>query len=183
MDSFAGKIEVGEIAARNLLGEQGGRVMAALIAGGLISSISAMTWAGPRVAQAVGEDFPALRLFARTSAGGVPRAAIGVQTFLVLLMLATSTFETVLVYAQFSILASSFLTVLGVMVLRWRRPSLPRPFRCFGYPLTPIVFLALNLFAMVYSALDRPEQALAGLATLLLGIGLYFLARGGSMRA
>lgn len=182
MDSFRGKIEVGEIAARNLLGEQGGRVMAALIAGGLISSISAMTWAGPRVAQAVGQDFRALRLFAWTSPGGVPRVAIGVQTLLVLLLLATSTFEAVLVYAQFSILACSFLTVLGVPVLRWRRPALPRPFRCFGYPLTPIVFLALNLFAMVYSAFDRPEQALAGLATLLLGIGLYFLARGGRIR-
>jgi basic amino acid/polyamine antiporter, APA family len=182
MDSFAGKIEVGEIAARSLLGEQGGRVMAALIAGGLISSISAMTWAGPRVAQAVGQDFPTLRLFARTSPGGVPRVAIGVQTLLVLLMLATSTFEAVLIYAQFSILACSFLTVLGVLVLRWRRPDLPRPFRCFGYPLTPIVFLALNLFAMVYSAFDRPEQALAGLATLLLGIGLYFLARGRRIR-
>jgi APA family basic amino acid/polyamine antiporter len=104
--------------------------------------------------------------------------AIGVQTILVLVMLATSTFEAVLVYAQFSILACSFLTVLGVIVLRWRRPSLPRPFRCFGYPLTPIVFLALNLFAMVYTALYRPEQAFAGLATLLLGIGLYFVARG-----
>ena len=182
MDAFAGKIEVGEIAARNLLGEQGGRVMAALIAGGLISSISAMTWAGPRVAQAVGQDFPALRLFARPPPGGVPRVAIGVQTLLVLLLLATSTFETVLVYAQFSILACSFLTVLGVLVLRWRQPALPRPFRCFGYPLTPIVFLALNLFAMVYSAIDRPEQALAGLVTLLLGIGLYFLARGGRIR-
>jgi APA family basic amino acid/polyamine antiporter len=182
MDTFAGKIEVGEIAARNLLGEQGGRVMAALIAGALISSISAMTWAGPRVAQAVGQDFPALRLFAQTSPGGVPRVAIGVQTLLVLLMLATSTFEAVLIYAQFSILACSFLTVLGVLVLRRRQPGLPRPFRCLGYPLTPIVFLALNLFAMVYSALDRPEQALAGLVTLLLGIGLYFLARGGRIR-
>ena len=182
MDAFAGKIEVGEIAARNLLGDQGGRVMAALIAGGLISSISAMTWAGPRVAQAVGQDFPALRFFARTSSGGVPRVAIGVQTLLVLLMLATATFETVLVYAQFSILACSFLTVLGVLVLRRSQPALPRPFRCLGYPLTPIVFLALNLFAMVYSALDRPEQALAGLVTLLIGIGLYFLARGGRMR-
>ena len=182
MDAFAGKIEVGEIAARNLLGEQGGRVMAALIAGALISSISAMTWAGPRVAQAVGQDFSALRLFARTSPGGVPRVAIGVQTLLVLLMLATSTFEAVLIYAQFSILACSFLTVLGVLVLRRRQPALPRPFRCFGYPLTPIVFLALNLFAMVYSALDRPEQALAGLMTLLLGIGLYFLARLARMR-
>ena len=49
MSGFAGKIEVGEIAARNLLGEQGGRIMSALIAGGLISSVSAMTWAGSRV--------------------------------------------------------------------------------------------------------------------------------------
>ena len=181
--AFAGKIEVGEIAARNLLGEQGGRLMAALISGGLISSVSAMTWAGPRVAQAVGRDFPALRFFARTSPGGVPRVAIAVQTLLVLIMLATATFEAVLLYAQFSILACSLLTVLGVLVLRWRQPDLPRPFRCFGYPLTPIVFLALNLFAMVYTALDRPEQALAGLATLRLGIALYFVARGARMRA
>ena len=182
-NAFAGKIAVGEIAARNLLGEQGGRVMAALISGGLISSVSAMTWAGPRVAQAVGRDFPALRFFARTSPGGVPRVAIAVQTLLVLIMLATATFEAVLLYAQFSILACSLLTVLGVLVLRWRQPDLPRPFRCFGYPLTPIVFLALNLFAMVYTALERPQQALAGLATLLLGIALYFVARSARMRA
>ena len=182
-NAFAGKIAVGEIAARNLLGEQGGRVMAALISGGLISSVSAMTWAGPRVAQAVGRDFPALQFFARTSPGGVPRVAIAVQTLLVLIMLATATFEAVLLYAQFSILACSLLTVLGVLVLRWRQPDLPRPFRCFGYPLTPIVFLALNLFAMVYTALERPQQALAGLATLLLGIALYFVARSARMRA
>ena len=69
MGEFAGKIEVGEIAARNLLGEQGGRIMAALIGGGLISAISAMTWAGPRVAQTVGRDFSALRILARTSSG------------------------------------------------------------------------------------------------------------------
>jgi APA family basic amino acid/polyamine antiporter len=183
MNEFSGKIEVGEIAARHLLGEEGGRIMAGLIGGGLISAISAMTWAGPRVAQAVGQDFPPLRIFARTSPGGVPRVAIGVQTVLVLLLLATSTFEAVLLYAQFSLLACSFLTVLGVMILRWRRPALPRPFRCFGYPLTPLVFLALNLFAMVYTAFDRPEQALAGLATLLLGIGLYFVARGRTIAA
>ena len=151
--------------------------MAALIGGGLISAISAMTWAGPRVAQTVGQDFSALRILAWTSPGGIPRVGMAVQTLLVLLMLVTSTFEAVLLYAQFSILACSFLTVLGVIILRKRQPTLSRPFRCFGYPVTPAVFLALNLFAMIYTALDRPEQALAGLATLLLGIGLYFLAR------
>ena len=177
MGEFAGKIEVGEIAARNLLGAEGGRIMSALIGGGLISAISAMTWAGPRVAQTVGQDFSTLRILARTSPGGVPRVAMGVQTLLVLLMVLTSTFEAVLLYAQFSILACSFLTVLGVIILRKRQPALARPFRCFGYPVTPVLFLALNLFAMTYTTLYRPAQAFAGFATLLVGIGLYFLAR------
>lgn len=181
MADFAGKIEVGEVAAQNLLGEVGGRVMAGLISVGLISAISAMTWAGPRVAQTIGSDFAALRVLARTSAGGVPRRALTVQTGLVLLMLVTATFETILVYAQIAILTCSFLAVLGVMVLRWRRPGLVRPFRCPGYPVTPVVFLALNLLALVYTAVDKPVSAGAGLATLVVGIGLYFLARRGSM--
>ena len=77
-------------------------------------------------------------------------------------------------YAQFSILACSFLTVLGVIVLRWRQPNLARPFRCWGYPATPGVFLALNLFAMVYGAIDRPEQALAGWRHCSLELGCIF---------
>lgn len=174
---YAGKIEVGDVAATHLLGEAGGRVMAGLIGGGLVSAISAMTWAGPRVGQMVGQDFPVLGFLARTSPGGVPRVAIALQTSLVLGLLLTTTFETVLVYAQVSILTCSFLTVLGVFVLRWRRPELPRPFRCVGYPVTPAIFLALNLFAMVYTAQAKPVHALAGLATLAAGLGLYFLAR------
>lgn len=183
MGAFAGQLEVGEIAARNLLGETGGRVMSGLIGFGLISAISAMTWAGPRVAQAVGQDFSALGFLAQTSAGGVPRRAIALQTAIVLLLLATSTFEAILVYALFAILACSFLTVLGVIVLRIRRPDLARPFRCWGYPLTPLIFLALNLFAMAYTAKEKPAHALAGCATLAVGIGLYFLARKRSMAA
>jgi len=96
-------------------------------------------------------------------------------------MLGTSTFETILVYAQVAILACSFLAVLGVIVLRWRRPELARPFRCPGYPVTPLVFLALNLLALGYTAAVKPVSAAAGLTTLLVGMGLYFFARRGSM--
>jgi len=182
MGGFVGKIEVGEIAARNLIGDLGGRVMSGLISAGLISAISAMTWAGPRVAQTIGRDFPVLRFLAHTSEGGVPRVALSLQTLLVLLMLGTSTFEVILVYAQIAILTCSFLTVLGVIVLRWRRPSLERPFRCWGYPATPMIFLALNLFALIYTALAKPFHTVAGLTTLLVGIGLYFLARTGTIK-
>lgn len=181
MQEFSGKMEVGEIAARNLLGEEGGRVMAGLISAGLISAISAMTWAGSRVAQMVGRDFYALRFLSRTSRGGIPHVALGLQTGLALIMLTTWTFETVLMYAQFAINMCGFLTVLGLIVLRWRRPDLPRPFKCFGYPLTPLVFLGLVLFTLIYSAIDQPVHAAASVGTLLVGIGLYFFVRRGRM--
>lgn len=177
IQEYVGKIEVGQIAAHHLLGEDGGRIMSGLISLGLISAISAMTWAGPRVTQSIGRDFRTLGFLSATTSGGVPRIAMLFQTSIVVLMLLTSSFESVLFYAQFAILASSFLTVLGVIVLRWRQPALSRPFRCFGYPFTPIVYLALNLFALVYSAVAHPIQAVAGLGTLLLGIALYFLFR------
>ncbi len=177
IQEYVGKLEVGEIAAKHLLGEDGGRIMSGLISIGLISAVSAMTWAGPRVAQSIGQDFRALRFLSATSGGGVPRVAMVFQTVIVLIMLFTSSFETVLFYAQFAILACSFLTVLGLMVLRWRQPNLARPFRCFGYPFTPLVYLALNLFALVYSAVAHPIQAAAGFGTLILGIALYFPLR------
>ncbi len=177
LQDYVGKIEVGQIAAEHLLGDEGGRIMSGLISLGLISAISAMTWAGPRVAQAIGRDLASLKVLSTTRSGGVPLPALGLQTLIVVILLLSATFEAVLVYAQFAILACSFLAVLGVIVLRWRQPGLPRPFRCWGYPVTPIVFLVLNLFAMAYSAHDKPAYALAGAATLLVGFLLYFPLR------
>jgi APA family basic amino acid/polyamine antiporter len=172
-----GKQEVGEIAASHLIGDVGGRIMSGLIGFGLVSAISAMTWAGPRVAQAIGQDYPVLGFLAKTSPGGVPRRALLLQTTIVLFLLATGTFQTILAYAFFAILTCSFLAVLGVIVLRIRQPDLPRPFRCWGYPFTPLIFLALNAFTLIYTAVDKPREALAGAATLAAGIGLYFLAK------
>lgn len=172
-----GRQEVGEIAASHLLGDVGGRIMSGLIGFGLVSAISAMTWAGPRVAQAIGQDYPVLGFLAKTSPGGVPRRALLLQTSIVLFLLATGTFQTILAYAFFAILTCSFLAVLGVIVLRIRQPDLPRPFRCWGYPFTPLIFLALNAFTLIYTAVDKPREALAGTVTLAAGIGLYFLAK------
>ncbi len=174
---LAGKVEVGEVAARNLFGEGGGRLMACLISGGLVAALSALTWAGPRVAQTAGEDFSALSWFARKSLGGVPRRAMGFQTMIVLILLLTSSFEAVLIYAEFALISCSCLTVLGMLLLRVREPSLPRPFHCPWVPLVPLIFLAVGLFSLVYTFVERPVQALAGIATLAGAAGLYFLVR------
>lgn len=179
MAEFAGKIDVGKIAAGRLWGEAGGRVMSGIIAVGLLSVMSAMTWAGPRVAQIVGRDFPSLAVLGRTSEGGVPRPALALQTSIVLVLLLTGSFSSVLLYTAFALTACSFLTVAGVIVMRVRKPDLDRPFRCWGYPVTPLVFLAITGMMLGYSAVQKPAEAAAGCATLTAGLGLYALARPG----
>ena len=118
IDQLVGQLDVAVVAGRHMFGDLGGRIVGALICVGLISSISAMTWIGPRVAATMGEDIPMLRIFARRSAGGVPTAAILFQTVVATLMLLTQSFEAVLEFIQFSLLTCSFLTVLGVIKLR-----------------------------------------------------------------
>lgn len=151
--------------------------MAGLISGGLLAALSALTWAGPRVAQTAGEDFAALTWFARKSSGGVPRRALGFQTLVVMILLLSSSFEAVLIYAQFALVFCSSLTVLGLLVLRKREPSLLRPFSCPWVPFVPLIFLGSASFSLVYTFLERPVQALAGVATLACAAGLYFLIR------
>lgn len=171
---MAGQINVAQVAAEASFGEGGGRLVAAIIALGLVSAISAMIWAGPRVAMVLGEDYPRGFgwLCART-ARGIPTRAVAAQGALTLLFLLTSTFEQVVIYTLFALTMCSFLTVLGVIILRIREPALPRPFRVPLYPLTPLLFLAISVFAIVYTAAAKPLEAVLGALTLVAGLGVY----------
>ncbi|MDF2598414.1 MAG: amino acid permease [Methylobacterium brachiatum] len=173
---LAGQVEVALIAGRHVFGEAGGRIVGALICAGLIPTISAMMWIGPRVTVAMGEDVPLLRLFAGRSGRGVPNAALLLQACIATILLFTQSFEAVLDFIQFSLILCSFLTVIGLIKLRITRPDLPRPFRAWGYPITPLIFLAVTLFMLVHLVAVRPLQSLAGLALMLAGLVLYGVA-------
>ena len=137
--------------------------MAVFIALGLVSAVSAMMWIGPRVTMAMGEDLPALSWLARRNARGIPVRATLVQFAIVNLLILITTFQKVVNYVQFSLTLFSALTVLGVFVLRWRRPDLPRPYRTWGYPVTPAIFLAvsgLDVVAPARRSLDARAIAL-----------------------
>jgi len=125
------EVTVGHTVATHAFGDAGGRLTSALLAIALISVISAMVWAGPRVLQAMGRDLTGFAFFrglAQTNAAGVPARAILLQTTLVCVLLLWS-FKNVLVFTQFTLAASSAVTVFGVFWLRWREPDLPRPYR------------------------------------------------------
>lgn len=175
---LTGQLEIGLIAGRHIFGEFGGRLMGAFICIGLVSSISSMTWVGPRVSLAMGEDVRLLRPLARQTAAGIPAVAILFQLFVVSLLLWTGSFEIVLVYIQFALLLCSFLAVLGVIVLRRTAPDLPRPYRVWAYPLPPLIFLGITLWMMLYLLHSHTAESLAGLLTMLAGLVLYYCSLG-----
>ena len=129
----------------------------------LISTVSAMVLAGPRVLQVMGQDFRAFRALARTNRHGIPHVAVTLQSSLALIFIVTASFESILVFAGFTLGLNTFFTVLGVVVLRWRRPALPRSYRVFLYP----------LWTLFYILRQRPDEGLWGLAIVATGALFY----------
>jgi basic amino acid/polyamine antiporter, APA family len=175
---MVGKQQVALIASTHILGPTGGKIMAAFICLGLISTVSAMMWIGPRVTAVMGEDLGVLKSLSRRSARGIPVNAILTQFVIVNIMLLTATFQAVVNYVQFSLALCSALTVLGVFILRWRRPELERPYRAWGYPITPLIFLAISGWMLwhLLAADSTRLPSLLGLGTATLGLIIYFVS-------
>lgn len=172
---LAGKLEVGVLSADYIFGPAGGLIVSVMICLLLVSTVSAMVMAGPRVLQVAGEDLPGLHPLAARTRGGAPLRAIVVQQLLAIGFVVTDSFEGVLSYAGFTLNLIALLTVAGVFVLRRTAPDLPRPYRVWGYPFTPALFVLLNVLILVFVLQERPVAASAGLVTILAGLGFALL--------
>lgn len=169
--------EVALAAAKAIFGESGGRWMGGLIAFGLLSMLTGLTWAGSRVHQRLGQDLARLTFLARVNRHGAPAGAVLLQGGLALLLLLSGTFDAVLNYVEALLLVSSLLAVLAVMWLRVRRPELGRPFRVPLYPLPPLLFALATGYMLVFLAQKRPEELMWGGVTLSAGWGIHALVR------
>ncbi|WP_396223136.1 APC family permease [Gemmatimonas sp.] len=169
----AGKVEVGALSARAMFGARGGQAMSGIIAAVLLASISSMVIGSSRVTQAVAESLPQWRVLGARGADGVPRNAILAQGGLILVLLLTNSFEAVMLYAGFTLNLMSLLTVLGMMRLRRTAAHQVRPYHAWGYPLTPLVYVALSLWTLGTLLVQRPGASLAGLGTVVVGVGIW----------
>jgi APA family basic amino acid/polyamine antiporter len=97
------------------------------------------------------------------------------QAALAVVLIATASFGALLAYVGFTLSIVAGLAVVGVIVLRWREPDLPRPYRTWGYPVTPLLFGGLSAWMVVHAVREKPAASWAGIATLLLAVGLYAL--------
>jgi len=166
--------EAGALAATNLFGREVGSMFTLMIACLLLSTMSAMIMTGPRVYFAMAQDgvfltnLAKLHQYRRT-----PTRAILLQSLVATVMAVTSTFGTLLVYIGYLLAIFSSITVLGLVRLRITQPDRARPYRTWGYPATPLLFVGINIWIVVYSVRSNLTAFFLGVLTLVLGVGFF----------
>ena len=175
LEAIAGKVEVAHIAARALVGDTGAKLVSALIALALVASVSGMTMAGARIYQVIGEDYPFFAWLAHRSRRQTPDAAILLQSAVALALMLTLAFDAILYYVGFSLSLFTGMTVFSIFIMRKKLHSKSNAYRAWGYPVTPLLFLAVTAWMVVYTFLHQPIPSLIGLATLAAGLLIYFL--------
>lgn len=173
VDELAGQVEVGLVSSRTLFGNWGISLVTVVLCASILASASAMTLAGPRVYYALGKDFTPFSFLARTRETGAPGIALIVQGVVTTLIILSGRVDQIQQYAGFTLTLFASLAVSCVIVLRVRRPQLRRPFRAWGYPFSPLLFLAASLWMMYWAFQGRPVESTLSLLTVLLG-GLIF---------
>lgn len=166
-----GTVEVGALAAVSMFGNEGGRIVAAMLCIALVSSISAMVLVGPRVLEAVGRDYPAWQWLARRSSRGAPATAVLTQCAIATALVLTDAFEGLLTYVGFTLTLFTVLCVIGLFVLRRRAGAGDDPaYRTWGYPVTPAVFVLASVATLAAAVYAQPAAAIASLVTLTVAI-------------
>lgn len=175
--SVDNELAVGFLAGRALFGDSGALIVGGAIAFTLISTVSAMILAGPRVLVAMAEDWRPFAIFGRRHSGGSPRHAIAFQWLLIVLLLTTASFEFVVNFIGVSLTLFNLAVMAGFLRERWRHPDLPRPFRAPFGVLSALVFLAINGWMIAYLAYNQPKAMAFSLASVALAYAAYWPLR------
>jgi APA family basic amino acid/polyamine antiporter len=187
-DRMSGQVEVALIAGEAIFGPRGGARVGWLVSIGLLATLASYTWAGSRVIERFGKDYPRLSPLSRRNRWDAPYVSITLQTAIALGLLASGTFDAVVNYLMALLQACSLLVAAAVLVWRRRAPEAPRPFRVPLYPWPPLIFIAVTLWVLIFQIRERPIESAAGALTIFVGIALYAWARasapgaGGALR-
>ncbi len=172
MLDLAGQNDVGNVVAERLFGREVGQVFSAIFSIALLSTLSAMTIAGSRVCEAMGDDYQKLNWLAKKNRYGMPYWSViilaGWSTFLVTF----STFVEIVQYISISLSINSLMAVVGIFILR--KTHQVRPFTVPLYPLPPVVFSVVTCWMIGYMFVEDPKIIAMSVATQIPGAILYW---------
>ena len=175
---IAASEHVGATATERVLGAGGGKLVSAIILVSILGTLNGCFLTTPRVYFAQAADGLFFRRFAEVHPRfQTPSFAIVTQAAWAIVLVITGSYETLVDYALFSMWLFYGLMVAGVMVLRRTRADLPRPYRMWGYPATPLLFLAIAAWFLGNMLITRPGPSLASLGLTATGVPVYFAWR------
>ncbi|MDX2361427.1 MAG: amino acid permease [Crocinitomicaceae bacterium] len=172
------RVDIGNVVATKVMGSNISLIFSGVFSIALISGISAMFIAGPKVIQAIGKDYSAFKFLSKESTNGAPRVAVLFMCGVSLILIYTSTFKQIIEYIGVTLTLFSLLTVIGVFILRYRKTPSEGIVRTWGYPVTPIIFIVLMIWMISFFVYDKPMILVWSLATMVPGLVIYFLTEG-----
>ena len=131
--------------------------------------------AGPRVYYAMAKDGLFFKKVGEINKKGVPGFALVVQGIWSVLLCLSGTYGDLLDYVIFAVLIFFSLTILGIFILRKKRPDIPRPYKAFGYPVIPAIYILTTILIMVILLIYKPNYTFPGLAIVVLGIPVFYI--------
>ncbi len=177
-----GVMRVAEVATTALFGYQTSAWITGIIALSILGALNAVIMTGPRIYYAMAQDGIFFRRLARVHPRfHTPSRAIILQALWSSILVLTGTFETLLTYVTVIVVLFSALTVGSLIALRVKRPELKRPYKIWGYPGVPSLFILAHLGIALSTLWVNPLESLLGMGIVALGIPAYlFWARSNS---
>jgi APA family basic amino acid/polyamine antiporter len=166
---------VGAAAAHVIFGEPGVLIMAGLIMISTFGCNNGLILAGSRLYHAMAKDGLFFKKANELNTHGIPSAALWIQCLWASVLCLSGKYEDLLTYSTFASLLFYILTIAGIFRLRKTEPDTPRPYRAFGYPLLPLLYIAITSSICLILLIYSPVNTFIGLFIVAIGIPVYFL--------
>jgi APA family basic amino acid/polyamine antiporter len=158
-----------------VIGDYAAIIMAVFIMISTMGCNNGLVLAGPRVYYAMAKDGLFFRRVGELNKKGVPAFAIIVQGAWAILLCLSGTYSDLLDYVIIAALIFYILTILAVFILRVKKPNIERPYKAFGYPYIPVLYILVTSAISVILLIYKPNYTLPGLGIVILGIPVFFL--------
>ena len=175
-DRMRGVVRIGETAVSALFGGRGASLFSALVMVSVFGCLNANILFGPRVFYAMARDGAFFRSMGRLGGRSrVPARALWGQAAWSAVLCLSGTYQSLYEYMVFALLLFFAATGAAVFVLRRRKPDAARPYRTWGFPVVPLVFILMCLGVFVSIVVDAPLKSLAGAGLLMAGWPAYLI--------
>ncbi|MBS1611273.1 MAG: amino acid permease [Bacteroidetes bacterium] len=178
---FPANDRVGTAAATMIFGGTATVIMAVLIMISTFGCNNGITLASVRVYQAMAQDGLFFEKMKHNNKYGVPGFALWVQFAWAAMLCLSGKYGDLLDYIMFAVMLFYILTIIGLFRLRKNKPDVPRPYKAFGYPVVPAIYIILATYFCLNLLYAKPLYSYPGLFIVLLGIPVYYFWKRGSV--